>query len=195
MKKFIKIIGIISLVVVLALSGVIAYLVTTIDLDQIKQQISTTVKKETGRELLIKGELDLSFFPWIKVELGETHFGNAAGFDGDFVSFSRAQASLKLMPLFSKQVEMNTLVFDDFTLNLHQHKDGLNNWDDLAKAGKQSSTDKTAPTEEAGPAGALALFLEGVEIRNANVSFQDDEAGSSIALTSFNLSAGQVGLQ
>lgn len=195
MKRVFKIIGIISLVLVLLVCGVIAYLATTIDLDQIKQQISTTVKEKTGRELLIKGELDLSFFPWIKVEIGETHFGNAAGFDGDFASFSRAQASLKLMPLFSKQVEMNTLVFDDFTLNLSQQKNGLNNWDDLAKAGEDKSTGKTAPEEKAGPAGALALFLEGVEIRNASVSFQDDQAGSSMALTSFNLSAGQIGLQ
>ena len=89
MKRVFKIVGILSLVIVLVISGVIAYLVSTVDLEQIKQQISANVQKETGRELLIKGELDLAFFPWIKVEIGETHFGNAAGFTGDFASFSR----------------------------------------------------------------------------------------------------------
>lgn len=194
MARVLKIIGIVCLIVVLAISGVIVYFIATVDLDQIKQQLSENVKKETGRELLIKGKLDLSFFPWLGVEIGETHFGNAAGFSGDFASFSRAQASLKLMPLFSKQVEMSTLVFDDFTLNLHQRKDGINNWDDLAKA-EHKPAERTAAADKPGPAGALALFLEGVDIRNANVSFQDDQAGSTFSLTSFNLSAGQVGLQ
>jgi AsmA protein len=195
MKRILKIIGIISLVFVLAIAGVIVYLIATVDLDQIKQQISESVKKETGRELLIKGKLDLNFFPWLGVEIGETHFGNAAGFPGDFASFSNAQASLKLMPLFSSQVELKTLVFDDFILNLHQRKDGINNWDDLAKAGEQKPAGKTAPAEEPGAAGALALFLEGIDIRNANVNYKDDQAGSTTSLAGFNLSVGQVGLR
>lgn len=195
MSRILKIIGIICLVLVLVLFGVIGYIISTVDLKQIKQQISENVKKETGRELLIKGDLDLSFFPWLGVEVGETHFSNAAGFSGDFASFSRAQASLKLMPLFSKQVEMSTLIFDDFTLNLQKRKDGVSNWDDLAKAGEDEAAGKAAPAEAPGAAGGLALLLEGVDIRNANVSFQDEQAGSSIALNNFNFSAGQVGLQ
>jgi AsmA protein len=195
MAKTFKIIGIISLVLLLIISGIIGYVIATVDLEQIKQQISENVKKETGRELLIKGEFDLSVFPWIGVEVGETHFGNAAGFSGDFASFSRAEARLKLMPLFSKQVEMSTLVFDDFTLNLQKRKDGVSNWDDLAKAGEEKAGQETAPTDRPGKAGALALFLEGIDIRNANVSFKDDQAGSSYALKNFNFTAGQVGLQ
>lgn len=195
MKRILKIIGIISLVVVLAISGVIAYLVATVDLDQIKQQISETVKKETGRDLQIKGKLDLNFFPWLGVAIGETHFGNAAGFPGDFASFSNAQASLKLMPLFSSEVELKTLVFDDFTLNLHQRKDGINNWDDLAKAGEQKPTEEKSTVDGAGAAGALVLFLEGIDVRNANVSYKDDQAGSTTSLEGFNLSVGQVGLR
>jgi AsmA protein len=195
MKRFFKVAGIIALIGVLVIAGAIIYLVSTVDLDQVKQEISEKVKEETGRELLITGPLDLSFFPWIKVEIGETHFGNPAGFSGDFASFSRAQASLKLMPLFSGQVEMNTLLFDNFTLNLHQRKDGANNWDDLAKPGKEGSATKPAAEDDARPVGALALFLEGIDIRNANVSFQDDKAGSTTALSNFNLSAGPIGLQ
>jgi len=195
MKRVFKIVGILSLVIVLVISGVIAYLVSTVDLEQIKQQISANVQKETGRELLIKGELDLAFFPWIKVEIGETHFGNAAGFTGDFASFSRAQASLKLMPLFSKQVEMNTLVFDDFNINLQQRKDGVNNWDDLAKAKAEEPSGKVAKAEGSKTAGAIALLVEGVSIRNAKITYQDDKAGSTTSLTDFNFTAGQIGLK
>jgi AsmA protein len=193
MKRFFKIFGLIFLTLVVIIAGIIIYIVATVDLEQIKQQISENVKKETGRELQIKGDLDLSVFPWIGVEIGETHFGNAAGFAGDFASFSHARASLKLMPLFSKQVEMSTLDFDDFSLNLHQRKDGINNWDDLAKKEQPAAGKPAAKTPE--EAGALAFFLEGVEIRNANLSFQDDQAGSTFALTNFNLTAGQIGLQ
>ncbi len=195
MSRILKIFAIISLVLVLIIAGVIGYLVATVDLEQIKQQISENAKKETGRELVIKGDLDLSFFPWLGVEIGETRFGNAAGFDGDFASFSRAEARLKLMPLLSKQVEMSTLIFEDFALNLRQRKDGVNNWDDLAKAGKAKPAPEAGPADKPSAAGALALLLEGVEIRNANVSYQDEQAGSSYALKNFNFTAGQVGLQ
>lgn len=195
MKRVLKIAGIISLVFVLVISGVIAYLVSTVDLEQIKQQISVKVQEETGRELLIKGQLDLAFFPWIKVEIGETHFGNASGFTGDFASFSRAQASLKLLPLFSKQVEMNTLVFDDFNVNLQQRKDGVNNWDDLTQTKVEESTGKAATADDSKAAGALALLVEGVNIRNAKITYQDDKAGSTTSLTDFNFTAGQIGLK
>lgn len=195
MKRVFKIVGIISLVIVLVISGVIVYLVSTVDLEQIKQQISENVQKETGRELLIKGQLDLAFFPWIKVEIGETHFGNAPGFTGDFASFSRAQASLKLMPLFSKQVEMSTLVFDDFNINLQQRKDGVNNWDDLTKAKAEEPSAKVATAEDSKTAGAIALLVEGVNIRNARITYQDDKAGSTTSLTDFNFTAGQIGLK
>ena len=195
MKRVFKIVGIITLVFVLVITGVIAYLVSTVDLEQIKQQISAKVQEETGRELLIKGQLDLAFFPWIKVEIGETHFGNAAGFKGDFASFSRAQASLKLIPLFSKQVEMSTLDFDDFSINLQQRKDGVNNWDDMTQAKAEESKGKAATADDAKTAGAMALLVEGVNVRNAKITYQDDKAGSTTSLTDFNFTAGQIGLK
>jgi len=194
MKRFLKIFGLIILTLVVIIAGVITYLVATVDLEQIKQQISQQVKKETGRELQIKGDLDLSVFPWLGVKIGETHLGNAAGFGGDFAAFSRAEARLKLIPLFSRQVEMSTLIFDDFNLNLTRRKDGINNWTDLTTRNKPAD-DASAPQAGHPEAQALALFLEGAEIRNANIRFEDQQAPSSYALSDLNLTVGQVGLR
>jgi AsmA protein len=194
MKRFLKIVGIAFLVLVVIIGGGIAYLALTVDMEQVKQRLNTEVQKQTGRELKIIGDLGLNFFPWLGVEIGETHLGNAAGFSGDFASFKEARASVRLMPLFSKQVEMSTLTLDGFTLNLHQRKDGVNNWDDLKGQGKAEVKEEQAPN---GPADPLAagFLLDGVEIRNANISYREEQAGTSYRLADFNLSTKQIGLK
>ncbi len=195
MGRVLKIVAIICLVLILVVAGIVAYLSTTVDLDQVKQQLSERVEKTTGRELQILGALDLSIFPWLGVEIGETRFGNADGFSGDFASFKRAEARLRLMPLFSKQVEMSTLVLDGFELNLQTRKDGVNNWDDLTQAGSDKAAEPAEKTEEQGAAGALALFLEGIEVSSANISYQDAKAGTSYTLADFHFNATEVGLE
>ena len=58
------------------------------DPNDFRDEISASVKKETGRDLVIEGDLSLSVFPWIAVEIGRTQLGNAKGFgDEPFLGF------------------------------------------------------------------------------------------------------------
>ena len=65
---------------ILLLLIVVISLPFIIDPNQYKGQIISQVKKETGRELAIPGDIKLSLFPWLGVQLGEVSLGNAAGF-------------------------------------------------------------------------------------------------------------------
>jgi len=197
MKRFFKVFGLLVLILLVVIVGVIGYLALTVDLDQVKQRISAEVKKQTGRELVIAGDLELSFFPWVGIEIGQTRLGNPAGFQGDFVSFEQAHASIRLIPLFSKQVEMSRLLLDGFTLNLVQRKDGFNNWDDLAAGGEGHEKKQTEKQSEPSgtTAAAGAFMLDGIEIRNAGIVYDDRKAGTRVELTRFNLTTERIDLK
>jgi AsmA protein len=194
MKRFLKIVGIIFLVLIVLIGGTFIYLALTVDMEHVKQHINTEVQKQTGRELVIDGDINLSFFPWIGLEIGETHLGNAAGFRGDFASFKNARASIKLLPLFSKTIEMSTLSLDGFVLNLYQRKDGVNNWDDL-KGPTEVAPAEVKPTERGSGPMTAGLLLDGVELNKANITYRDDASGAVYSLTDFSLTTKQIGLK
>ena len=94
---------IIAVVVILAISGLIA-LPFIVDPNDYKQQISEQVEKATGRTLILEGDIGLSVFPWIALELGPLSLSNAKGFDAKhFAKIDAAKVRIKLMPLLQKQ--------------------------------------------------------------------------------------------
>ena len=70
------------------------------DPNEYRDEISAAVKESTGRDLTIEGDLSLSLFPWLAIEVGRTELGNAEGFgDQPFLEFEAASLSIRLMPL------------------------------------------------------------------------------------------------
>ena len=60
------------------------------DPNDFRREISDGVKEATGRDLVIEGDLSLSIFPWLAIEVGRTELGNADGFsDKPFLSLIR----------------------------------------------------------------------------------------------------------
>ena len=80
------------------------------DPNDLRDDISVQVKEVTGRDLVIEGDLSLSVFPWIAVNIGRTRLGNAEGFgDEPFLSFEEARLSVRLMPLlFARTIAIGT---------------------------------------------------------------------------------------
>lgn len=159
------------------------------DPNDFRDEISAEVKEVTGRDLLIEGDLSLSVFPWLAVNIGRTELGNAQGFgDQPFLSFEEAKLSVKLMPLLFRQtVTIGTASLDSFSLNLAVAANGKNNWADLAAAGRQ------APAEENAEEGkARALDIASIQLRDASVSFRDAQAGTSNTVSGLTLSTGSI---
>src|SRR5680860_368802 len=79
MKWLIRIlIGVVLLVLVFVIGAVV--LVATVDPNDYKQRIESAAKQATGRELTLQGNIELSFFPWLGLQLGAASVGTAAGF-------------------------------------------------------------------------------------------------------------------
>lgn len=177
-------------IIILIIAGLIA-LPFVVDPNDYKQEISSQVEKATGRTLTLNGDIKLSVFPWIALELGPLSLSNATGFKADsFAKVEAAEIRIKLMPLLQKQLEMDTVILDGLTLNLEKNKAGKTNWDDLV-ASKESST--TAGTKQASgtssdDAPALAaISIAGVKLSNANVLWSDASTSENYQLQNFNL--------
>ena len=90
------------------------------DPNDYRDRIADEVRRETGRELNIEGDLGLSLFPRFGIELGKTTLGNAPGFGSEpFLSFEEARLSVEIMPLIRGEgLKIGAVVLDAFQLNL-----------------------------------------------------------------------------
>jgi AsmA protein len=131
-------------------------------------RIEQAVKDATGRELVLSGDLKLSVFPWVALELGPATLGNPPGFGQQpFVALQRAAASVRLLPLLHKELQIGRVEVDGLDLRLLKNAQGKGNWEGF---GSQTSKSSGSPT----PAGSMALpELAGLVIKDGRVSFQD----------------------
>ena len=187
MARLLKIVLVLAagIVGVLVLVAVAAFLF--FDPNDFKDRLSAAVKEETGRDLVISGDISLTFFPWLAVEIGQTELGNAEGFAADqFMSFDSASLGVRLMPLIINQsVEVGNAALDGLEVNLEVNSRGVGNWEDLASGGEPATE-----TDDSG--GSTAFDVASVSVTNANVSYTDSQAGSSYQVSNLSLETGRI---
>jgi AsmA protein len=176
--------------VILIIAGLIA-LPFVVDPNDYKQEISSQVEKATGRTLTLEGDIELSVFPWIALELGPLSLSNAQGFKSDtFAKVKAAEIRIKLMPLLQKQLEMDTVILDGLVLNLEKNKKGITNWQDLSGNSSDKKEIKTPSksSEEKTSAPALAaISIAGVQLTEANILWSDASKNENYSLENLNL--------
>ena len=170
-------VGAVIAFIVLALLAVRLF----VDPNAYKPRIAAGVKNGTGRELVLQGDIKLSVFPWIALELGPASLGNPPAFpDQPFVSFQHASVRVKLLPLLSKRLEVGRVELDGLDLKLLKNAEGKGNWEGFG--GSKEAAPAEAPTKP-GAGGALA-GIEGVKITNARMTYQN------LTLTNLTLETG-----
>ena len=187
MRTFIKVIIAIIIIAIAALAA----LPFIIDPNDYKDEIAAQVEKTTGRKLTLQGDIELSVFPWIALELGPLSLSNASGFKAEsFASVEAAEIRIKLMPLLKKQLEMDTIVLDGLLLNLETNKEGVTNWDDLTKASddlEQMPSDESDSASDEPSSGLSAVKIAGIKLTNANVLWSDASKNENFQLRNLNL--------
>jgi len=184
-------------VIVLLIVAAAILLPLIFDPNDQKPAIVAQVKERIGRDLRIDGDIELSVFPWIAVELGRVELGNAAGFDNPvFASTDRISIRVKLLPLLAKRLEMGTVSVYGLTLNLARDARGRSNWDDLAELGSDAGA-ADGPTSSSPPgsseAGAAAvLAVGGLDIKDANLSWDDASRGQRFEINNLSVQTGAI---
>ena len=184
--------GLIILVLVLVVAAVVI-LPMVIDPNDYKAQIVQTAKEKLGRELAIEQDLGLSVFPWLGIETGGVSIGNAQGFsEQPFAEVEQLGLKVKLMPLLSSRIEVDTLVLKGLKLNLEKDEKGNTNWQDLTAGKDETSSADPAPATGEDTGGQFALSVQGIQIEDARLSWDDRQSGQKVVLDGVRFVTGSL---
>lgn len=194
MRKVLKLLGSLLVLVVLLVAALAVYVTTYFDPNDFRDRAAQYVRDRTGREFAITGDIKLSFFPWLGVQVGQVELGNAKGFGNDpFARVAQTDVRVKLMPLLEKRVEADTIVLRGLQLNLARNASGKTNWDDLAPSAASGAEQPSAETVNKGSTKAAAgLAVSGVELSDARVDWNDATSGARYTVEHLNVSSGQL---
>lgn len=200
MRKPLKI-GLIVVGVLVALIVVAALVLPlVVDPNQYKGRIAQEVQKATGREFAIEGDIDLSVFPWLGVEIGRMHLANAEGFgDEPMVALESAEVRVKLLPLLRRQLIVDTVVVQNPVIRLAKNEQGRTNWQDILDHMEQQAAEKPAeePAEPEQPQepALQKIELAGLEIENGLLVWSDMQAKASYEIRELNVDVGELSME
>ena len=182
-----------GLVLLIVAAAIILPLV--VDPNDFKDEIAAAVDSQTGRTLSMEGDITLSVFPWLGLDVGPVSLSNAPGFsDQPFASMDAVQVRIKLLPLLSKELQMDTVVLQGLKVSLETDKTGKTNWGDLA--GGAESAEKTpeaaAESVSATEVTLAGLAIGGVEITDAGVIWDDQQTGARYVIEGLSLRTGAI---
>lgn len=181
-------IALVALLVVLAAS--VAALYAWFDGEKVKAELSRIMLQEKQRKLVITGLPRLTVWPNVGLALDHVTLSEPAS-DAEFVALDSARIAVALMPLLSRQMQVKALELDGLKATLVQHKDGQLNVADLLGPRDPQATAAKEP-DNAPPGAPLQLDIASIRVRNAQLTWRDDKAGSVSTLSQLNLSSGRV---
>lgn len=182
MKKIVIALGAVLVLVIAALIALPAM----VPADKIKSELVAQVKNATGRDLSIDGKVSVSAFPSLSVEVANVALSNPAGFSTkDMVRLGALDVKLKLLPILSGSVEVDSFVLVDPVLTIETDRKGKSNLDFGGTAADKPKETKEA--KGAGSAGLGELKLGDVALKNGRVTIIDGIAGTKEDFTDINL--------
>lgn len=195
-----------SLVIVTILLLVVAIIALPqfVNPNDYKPQISQAVKKHTGMDLTIGGKLSLSVFPWIGVNVEQVSLSQPKTIlasipdAGDFASIEAVDVKVKLKPLFSKKVEVDTILLQRPQIEMITDAKGNTSLDGLStgydeEANQTVSIDNSIESNSDNSAKALAaLTIAGVNITDGRIVIDDRETKTRYEVSTLTITSGNV---
>lgn len=177
--------------VLVGLLAVLAIGVSFVDVNYFKPQITSFVSNRYQRTLTIDGDLSLSVFPNVAVTLPAVRLSEPNNPQEDAARLGSARVSIALLPLIKGEVQADTVSIEGLDARVVRKADGTLSIDDLIGAGPDETA--PAPAEEPAKSGGVPAFrINGVELKNARVVYDDRQAGQRLTLERVNLETGPL---
>lgn len=164
--------GVAALAVLLMLA--VFVLTTLIDANRFKGRIERLVQDASGQPFRITGDLDIAWYPWLALKMGEARLGGEPA----LVQWKSASVGARLIPLIRGKLEVSRVRVDGLHARLVRGVDGRGNWEPLLEARARSSSSKSPPQ------------VAGFEIRNGTIEYVDASRPVPILLADWKLDTG-----
>ena len=168
---------------ILLLLSVLLWLL--VDLNPFKSSLVGLIHAKTGWSVTIPKRLQLTFFPNLGLQLEQLSVKNTESFSEQlFAEFGNVDLSIKWLPLFSGQIELDTLYLDGLSLYLSRNKQGQANWEDVLRS--NDDTDTKPLTQKI--MGILGAFEgEGIQLEHGYLRYEDQLTGRILELKEVNV--------
>ncbi len=165
------------LIVALLLGGLIAIAVHTLNPNQFKSQIVRYVQERTQRELILDGELELSWFPKLGFTAGKASLSQHRS-AREFAAIDSARVTIAWLPLLRRQVQIDWAEVDGLRAQVVRFKDGTTNIDDLMRDLATISPER--------------IDIEGLHLKRATLQWNDEMVFQRGSLNDLQLSVGRL---
>jgi AsmA protein len=192
-RKIIKlgltVIGV-AVIFVVAIAGVF---IATFDANQYKQDLSELVRESTGRDLQFYGDVGLTFYPALGMELGALSLSNAVGFGSEpMVKVNKVSISVDVASIIAFSPEIDELILDGLKINLQKNGKGITNWDDLTTAESAQSSGTGSVSSTSSEPIKISGAFGGLNITNAQLSWVDAQAGAEYQVQNLSIKTGRI---
>lgn len=154
-----------ALLVVLPVSFVVTAVLLRnpiINSDPIREEITATLQRLTGRDVELIGRIEIDDFPWIKVVIGPGSFGSGVQFVGPpLLTWQEITARVHYSTLYEDSPLIDRIIVTGLEVDLRRDKQGRDNWSDIG------------PLDAQGPPQA-ALAIPGIDFRNLRIRYTDE---------------------
>lgn len=177
MKKYWKYVlltggGLLAIVIIL-----IIIIALTINPNGFKPQIVDFVKQKKQRTLILQGDIKMTFFPRLGLDLGQLSVSEHQA-KNVFAAMDRARLFVAWLPLLRKELIVYKVTLDGVHANLVRYKDGTTNFDDLLKKEDKSPL--------------IKFDIDGVKITQSSIAFDDRLNGRKANLTRLEMTSGRI---
>ncbi|KPW43118.1 Uncharacterized protein ALO87_04511 [Pseudomonas syringae pv. apii] len=200
MKAFGKILGLFILGLLLIIVALGFALTHLFDPNDYKDEIRQLARDKANVELTLDGDIGWSLFPWLGLELHETHVATLTAPDQPFADVQMLGLSVRVLPLLRRQVQMSDIRVEGLNLTLHRDENGHGNWEDIGKPAVATTGTPgeatPAPAPDAAkpdrPSQPIRLDIDSLTVNNARVDYSDARKGRTFTAESIQLSTGPI---
>ncbi len=187
------------LVVIVVLVGGALAAPSFVDWNAYKDDLRLVVKEQTGRDLVIEGDIKARLIPSPEISAEDIRLSNSAGSASeDMLSLKAVRVKVAIAPLLSKIVRIDSFELVEPIVEVEKRADGSMNFDDLSGGGNATVAPAAAPAGSAGTSSqnepiSVAGFdvsVDSATIRNGTLIYRDTQAGSMQVIENFNLTVG-----
>ena len=215
MKKWFKRVVIaVALLAIVAVVGVAIFLLT-FDPNAYKYKLADMVQQRYDRTLTIEGEMELSLFPRIGLNVQGVSLSEPGRPQDIFASVDSARVAVAVWPLLFNRLVVDHVAIDSFKARIVRDKNGEFNFQDLvgrapqlpqARAGMDGGRAAAGAAVVGLQAGAGAIFdvgeaarraemqidIAGLDLRDGEIFLQDEGSGMALRVSELNAKTGRV---
>ncbi|XXJ19834.1 AsmA family protein [Desulfovibrio caledoniensis] len=173
---------------VLVCTAVLLWASYYIDTGEFRARFTQTLESVLARPVTLGGDLDIAVWPRLALTVEDLTIGEDPDFGGGSAArFEEIAISVRVIPLLSRDIEVDSLEFLGLDGVVVRNKAGVFNWQSLVeRTGRGASG--------AGSEQEWTFAVESVEIADAEILFRDEMAGTEYRLSGIDIHTGTVSL-